>query len=172
MKKLVMTFAIVAFLIGGLSLNASAQKKVKATKSKVEITQDEKKLGKAQDEKKLGKAQDEKKIGKAQDEKKIGNAQGEKKIGNAQGEKKIGNAQGVANYDQMLKDFETNIDMYIVAYEKAMKGTADKNDFMTYQKKALALQAMLDKAKDKLNPNQVEQYIKLKAKLAEALRRK
>ena len=154
MKKLVMTFAIVAFLIGGLSLNASAQKKVKATKSKVEITQDEKKLGKAQDEKKLGKAQDEKKIGKAQDE------------------KKIGNAQGVANYDQMLKDFETNIDMYIVAYEKAMKGTADKNDFMTYQKKALALQAMLDKAKDKLNPNQVEQYIKLKAKLAEALRRK
>ena len=154
MKKLVMTFAIVAFLIGGLSLNASAQKKVKATKSKVEITQDEKKLGKAQDEKKIGKAQDE------------------KKIGNAQGEKKIGNAQGVANYDQMLKDFETNIDMYIAAYEKAMKGTADKNDFMTYQKKALALQAMLDKAKDKLNPNQVEQYIKLKAKLAEALRRK
>ena len=154
MKKLVMTFAIVAFLIGGLSLNASAQRKVKATKSKVEITQDEKKLGKAQDEKKIGKAQDE------------------KKIGNAQGEKKIGNAQGVANYDQMLKDFETNIDMYIAAYEKAMKGTADKNDFMTYQKKALALQAMLDKAKDKLNPNQVEQYIKLKAKLAEALRRK
>ena len=156
MKKLVMTFAIVAFLIGGLSLNASAQsKKVKATeKAKVENTQDVKKLGKAQDEKKLGKAQDE------------------KKIGNAQGEKKIGNAQGVANYDQMLKDFETNIDMYIAAYEKAMKGTADKNDFMTYQKKALALQAMLDKAKDKLNPNQVEQYIKLKAKLAEALRRK
>ena len=165
MKKLVMTFAIVAFLIGGLSLNASAQsKKVKATeKAKVENTQDVKKLGKAQDEKKLGKAQDEKKLGKAQDE---------KKIGNAQGEKKIGNAQGVANYDQMLKDFETNIDMYIAAYEKAMKGTADKNDFMTYQKKALALQAMLDKAKDKLNPNQVEQYIKLKAKLAEALRRK
>ena len=156
MKKLVMTFAIVAFLIGGLSLNASAQsKKVKATeKAKVENTQDVKKLGKAQDEKKIGKAQDE------------------KKIGNAQGEKKIGNAQGVANYDQMLKDFETNIDMYIAAYEKAMKGTADKNDFMTYQKKALALQAMLDKAKDKLNPNQVEQYIKLKAKLAEALRRK
>lgn len=155
MKKLVMTFAIVAFLIGGLSLNASAQGKVKATKkAKVENTQDEKKLGKAQDEKKLGKAQDEKKIGKAQDE------------------KKIGNAQGVANYDQMLKDFETNIDMYIAAYEKAMKGTADKNDFMTYQKKALALQAMLDKAKDKLNPNQVEQYIKLKAKLAEALKRK
>lgn len=146
MKKLVMTFAIVAFLIGGLSLNASAQGKVKATKkAKVENTQDEKKLGKAQDEKKLGKAQDE---------------------------KKIGNAQGVANYDQMLKDFETNIDMYIAAYEKAMKGTADKNDFMTYQKKALALQAMLDKAKDKLNPNQVEQYIKLKAKLAEALKRK
>ncbi len=146
MKKLVMTFAIVAFLIGGLSLNASAQGKVKATKkAKVENTQDEKKLGKAQDEKKIGKAQDE---------------------------KKIGNAQGVANYDQMLKDFETNIDMYIAAYEKAMKGTADKNDFMTYQKKALALQAMLDKAKDKLNPNQVEQYIKLKAKLAEALKRK
>ena len=133
-----MTFAIVAFLIGGLSLNASAQsKKVKATeKAKVENTQDVKKLGKAQDE------------------------------------KKVGNAQGAANYDQMLKDFETNIDKYIAAYEKAMKGTADKNDFMTYQKKALALQAMLDKAKDKLNPNQVEQYIKLKAKLAEALKRK
>ena len=133
-----MTFAIVAFLIGGLSLNASAQsKKVKATeKAKVENTQDEKKLG------------------------------------TAQNEKKVGNAQGAANYDQMLKDFETNIDKYIAAYEKAMKGTADKNDFMTYQKKALALQAMLDKAKDKLNPNQVEQYIKLKAKLAEALRRK
>ena len=72
----------------------------------------------------------------------------------------------------MLKDFETNIDKYIAAYEKAMKGTADKNDFMTYQKKALDLQAKLEKAKDKLNQNQVDQFLKLKAKLAEALKRK
>lgn len=126
MKKLVMTFAIVAFLIGGLTFNASAQSKTTKTKGQVVNTQNP----------------------------------------------KVGTNQTTTNYDQMLKDFETNIDKYIAAYEKAMKGTADKNDFMTYQKKALALQAMLDKAKDKLNPNQVEQYIKLKAKLAEALRRK
>ena len=121
-----MTFAIVAFLIGGLTFNASAQSKTTTTKGQVVNTQNP----------------------------------------------KVGTNQTTTNYDQMLKDFETNIDKYIAAYEKAMKGTADKNDFMTYQKKALDLQAKLEKAKDKLNQNQVDQFLKLKAKLAEALKRK
>lgn len=131
MKKLVMTFAIVAFLIGGLTLNASAQGKDKvSTNKKAKAT-----------------------------------------VETPQKPKVKGN-QTTPNYDQMLKDFETNIDKYIASYEKAMKGTADKNDFMTYQKKALDLQAKLEKAKDKLNQNQIDQFLKLKAKLAEALKRK
>ena len=122
MKKLVMTFAIVAFLIGGLSINANAQEK-KTTTSKA----------------------------------------------------KTETVQGKENYDQMLKDYETNINLYIEAYEKAMKAgntTSDKTSFMTYQKKALDLQAKLENAKDKLTKPQIDTFLKLKAKFAEALKRK
>lgn len=117
-----MTFAIVAFLIGGLSINANAQEK-KTTTSKA----------------------------------------------------KTETVQGKENYDQMLKDYETNINLYIEAYEKAMKAgntTSDKTSFMTYQKKALDLQAKLENAKDKLTKPQIDTFLKLKAKFAEALKRK
>ena len=123
MKKLVMTFAIVAFLIGGLSINANAQNKKPATTSKA----------------------------------------------------KTETVQGKENYDQMLKDYETNINLYIEAYEKAMKAgntTSDKTNFMTYQKKALDLQTKLEKAKDKMTQSQMDTFLKLKAKFAEALKRK
>ena len=123
MKKLVMTFAIVAFLIGGLSINANAQNKKPATTSKA----------------------------------------------------KTETVQGKENYDQMLKDYETNINLYIEAYEKAMKAgntTSDKTNFMTYQKKALDLQTKLEKAKDKMTQSQIDTFLKLKAKFAEALKRK
>ena len=121
-----MTFAIVAFLIGGLSINANAQNKkpTTASKAKTETVQ-----------------------------------------GNAQKE----------NYDKMLKDYETNINLYIDAYEKAMKAgntTGEKADFLTYQKKALDLQAKLEKAKDQLTKPQIDTFLRLKAKFAEALKRK
>lgn len=119
-----MTFAIVAFLIGGLSINANAQdKKPTTNKSKTETT------------------------------------------------------QGNENYEQMLKDYETNINLYIAAYDKAMKAgengvSSAKPDFMTYQKKALDLQAKLEKSKDKLTQAQIETFLKLKARFADALKRK
>lgn len=77
------------------------------------------------------------------------------------------------NYDQMLKDFETNINKYIENYEKALKGGSDsKVDYKTYLKKAQDLQSKLEKAKDKLNDSQIEMFLKLKDKLANALKRK
>ena len=39
MKKIIMTFAVMAFLIGGLTINSNAQEKKTVTKSKVETTQ-------------------------------------------------------------------------------------------------------------------------------------
>ena len=126
MKKLVMTLSIVAFLIGGLSLNANAQINSDKTQNK------------------------------------------------EQNKAKIEKPQTGENYDQMLKDYESYINKYIAYYEKAVsKGsTSEKNEFMTYQKKALDLQGKLEKAKDKLNQGQMDLFLRLKAKFAEALRRK
>ena len=81
--------------------------------------------------------------------------------------------QKAENYDQMLKDFETNINKYIENYEKALKGGSDaKVDYKTYLKKAQDLQGKLEKAKDKLTDSQIQMFTKLKDKLANALKRK
>lgn len=120
-----MTFAVMAFLIGGLTFNASAQDAKGKTKSKA----------------------------------------------------KVEKTQTEENYDQMLKDYEANVNKYIEAYEKALKGgdkTAEKNgtEYKTYLKKAQELEAKLEKAKDKLNRTQVEKFVKIKEKLAAALTKK
>ena len=117
-----MTFAIVAFLLGGLSINANAQEKEGVKKGvKVEKTTDQKTM----------------------------------------------------NYDKMLKDFEFNVNNYITTYDKALKdGTLDKSDYMTYLKKAQELQTQLEAAKGKLTKEQTEYFLRLKKKLADALKRK
>ena len=79
------------------------------------------------------------------------------------------------NYDQMLKDFETNINKYIENYEKALKASesdAKAPDWATPLKKAQDLQARLEKAKESLSKAQMEKFLKLKDKLANALKRK
>ena len=123
MKKLVMTFAIVAFLLGGFVSTAQAQgndtKSGKDAKNTKEIV--------------------------------------------------------VNNYDQMIKDFEINVNNYISTYEKALKdGTLDKSDYMTYLKKAQDLQTKLNNAMSagKLNKDQVEYFKRISKKLADALKRK
>ena len=131
-----MTFAIVAFLIGGLSLNANAQDKaVKKSKAKVE-NQDEKQ-----------KKQEEKKATKDQTNK-------------------------VVNYDQMLNDYEMNVDKYIEEYEKSLKGDTEKSNYAGYLKKAQDLEAKLLKAKEQLTRAQVDRFQKIQAKLAKALTKK
>lgn len=131
-----MTFAIVAFLIGGLSLNANAQDKaVKKSKAKVE-NQDEKQ-----------KKQEEKKATKDQTNK-------------------------VVNYDQMLNDYEMNVDKYIEEYEKSLKGDAEKANYAGYLKKAQDLEAKLLKAKEQLTRAQVDRFQKIQTKLAKALTKK
>lgn len=81
--------------------------------------------------------------------------------------------QKAENYDQMLKDFETNINKYIENYEKALKGGSDsKVDYKSYLKKAQDLQSKLEKAKESLSQSQMEMFLKLKDKLANALKRK
>lgn len=113
-----MTFAIVAFLIGGFTINASAQAPVK-TKAKTEKQSKTK----------------------------------------------------ADNYDKMLKDYESYINKYIAAYEKFLKGgnSNDKNDYMTYQKKALEIQGKLEKAKENLSKPQLELFEQLKARFDAAL---
>ena len=131
-----MTFAIVAFLIGGLSINANAQDNgVKKSKAKVE-NQDEKQ-----------KKQEEKKATKDQTNK-------------------------VVNYDQMLNDYEMNVDKYIEEYEKSLKGDTEKSNYAGYLKKAQDLEAKLLKAKEQLTRAQVDRFQKIQAKLAKALTKK
>ena len=121
-----MTLAIVAFLIGGLGINANAQNK--------------------------------KTLEKAPQENTAGNKE-------------------QPNYDKMLKDYEYNVNQYIAYYEKALSGdktaTSDKAPtFNTYLKKAQELEATLEKAKDKLNRTQISNFLRIKQKLADALKRK
>ncbi|MBO6024407.1 MAG: hypothetical protein J6P83_06085 [Bacteroidales bacterium] len=133
MKKLVMTFAIVAFLIGGLTINASAQ--VKAAK---------------------------------QDNKSTKQAKTEQKV-----ESKAVTGKEV-NYDQVIKDYEKNVDSFIKAYEKFLKDGSDENKkvFESYRDAALKLEGQLDKAKDKLNRTQVDNFKKIKARFAKAMAQK
>ena len=133
MKKLVMTFAIVAFLIGGLTINASAQ--VNTAK------------------------QAAKSATKATTEKKV--------------ESKAVTGQEV-NYDQLIKDYEKNVDSFIKAYEKFLKDGSDdsKKAYESYRDAALTLEGQLDKAKDKLNRTQVDNFKKIKAKFAKAMAQK
>ena len=134
MKKLVMTFAIVAFLIGGLTINASAQ--VKTAK---------------------------------QDNKSTKQAKTEQKV-----DSKAAAEKDVVNYDQMLKDYEKNVDSFIKAYEKFLKDGSDdsKKAYESYRDAALKLEGQLDNAKDKLNRTQVDNFKKIKAKFAKAMAQK
>lgn len=128
-----MTFAIVAFLIGGLTINASAQ--VKAAK---------------------------------QDNKSTKQAKTEQKV-----ESKAVTGKEV-NYDQVIKDYEKNVDSFIKAYEKFLKDGSDENKkvFESYRDAALKLEGQLDKAKDKLNRTQVDNFKKIKARFAKAMAQK
>lgn len=78
------------------------------------------------------------------------------------------------NYDQMIKDYEANVDKYIAAYEKALKaGTLDKaQDYPRFLKKAQELQTKLEAAKGKLTKAQLEAYERIKDKFTKALTRK
>lgn len=83
--------------------------------------------------------------------------------------------QKAENYDQMLKDYESYINKYIENYEKALKASetnAKSPDWATPLKKAQDLQARLEKAKESLSKAQMEKFLKLKDKLANALKRK
>ncbi len=152
MKKLVMTFAIVAFLFGGLSISANAQNKgeIKGNKLEKEMSGDSQKIQTQAGKEKLQVGQEKPQAGK----------------GKLQGKE--------VNYDKLIKEFENAVNNYISSYEKALKaGTLDKtDDYMNYLKKAQQLQAQLDKAKDKMSKPQQEQYLRIKDKLAQALRRK
>ena len=75
----------------------------------------------------------------------------------------------------MIKDYESYINKYIENYEKALKASetnAKAPDWATPLKKAQELQAKLEKAKESLTKAQMEKFLKLKDKLANALKRK
>ena len=120
-----MTFAIVAFLIGGFAINANAQEDNASKSKKTETT-----------------------------------------TNNNVTVQKV-------DYDQMLKDYETYINQYIEKYKQSLKeGTSSKVDWKTPLKKAQELQQKLENAKKDLNDKQIAKFVKLKEKLAEALKRK
>ena len=118
-----MTFALVAFMIGGFTISANAQDDSKKKKDKDEVSAT------------------------------------------------VDNAQAVVNYAQMLKDYESNINLYIEKYKESLKPNS-KADWKTPLKKAEALEKKLEKAKEELNDAQIAKFIKLKEKLAAALSRK
>ena len=214
-----MTFAIAAFLIGGLSFNANAQeedenakrekieaeeakkaeeakaaelKKAEEAKKAAELKQAEEakkaaELKKAEEAKKaaeLKKAEEAKKAleaKKAEEAKKAAEAKkaeeakkldAKKDANQEDSDKLTKKSPGKVDWGKKIKEYETYINKYIAAYEKAMKDKTSKNDYTTYQKKALTLQAEIEQNKDKLTQGQVDEYLKLKGILAEALKRK
>lgn len=127
-----MTFAIVAFLIGGFTINASAQVDKASNSSKKTET-------------------------KKTDNTVKSNSQTGQKV----------------DYEQVLKDYESYINKYIENYKQFLKeGDSSKIDWKTPLKKAQDLEKKLENAKKDLNDKQIEKFLKLKEKLADALKRK
>lgn len=169
MKKIVTTFALVAFLIGGFTITANAQEEndpnSKVKKVKVENADTKEVTTTNTNTVSIKDIKDTKDVKDAKDTK---SEEGNKVINLTPNNKEV-------NYDQMLKDFETNVDQYIAAYEKALNaGNFEGSEYQTYLKKAQDLQAQLEKAmKDKkLSKSQTDLFIRIKAKLADALRRR
>lgn len=150
-----MTFAIVAFLIGGLSINANAQD-VKVKKSKAKVENQDEKQKKAE---KQAAAEAEKKAAMDAEKKAAKKATKDQ-------------ANKVVNYDQMLNDYESNVDNYIKMYEASLKSGSDNSNYATYLKKAQDLEAKLTKAKEQLSRSQVDRFVKIQTKLAKALTKK
>lgn len=147
MKKLVMTFAMVAFLIGGLTLNANAQDRTNAkSKAAVENKKEEKKA--------------------TLEVKPQANKQANKQV----------KPQG--KVDQLLKEYETNVNGYINAYEKFLKADKTKDNsikpetYLKYMKRAQELENEIDLIKDKLKDEQLKKFEMLKEKFAKALTKK
>ena len=124
MKKLIMSFAIVALLMGGFAINANAQNNDKVVK-------------KAQTEKPKAPKDDPAKL---------------------------------------IKDYETNVNGYIKAYEEFVKGdktAKNKHDtYLNYMKKAQELEKRIEGMKDQLSKDQLNTFVKLKEKFAKALTQK
>ena len=202
-----MTFAIAAFLIGGLSFNANAQeedenakrekieaeeakkaeeakaaelKKAEEAKKAAELKQAEEakkaaELKKAEEAKKAleaKKAEEAKKAAEAKKAEEAKKLDAKKDANQEDSDKLTKKSPGKVDWGKKIKEYETYINKYIAAYEKAMKDKTSKNDYTTYQKKALTLQAEIEQNKDKLTQGQVDEYLKLKGILAEALKRK
>lgn len=147
MKKLVMTFAMVAFLIGGLTLNANAQDRTNAkSKAAVENKKEEKKA--------------------TLEVKPQANKQANKQV----------KPQG--KVDQLLKEYETNVNGYINAYEKFLKADKTKDNsikpetYLKYMKRAQELENEIDLIKDQLKDEQLKKFEMLKEKFAKALTKK
>lgn len=158
MKKLVMTFAMVAFLIGGLTLNANAQDRTNAkSKAAVENKKEEKKATlevkpQANKQAKSVKSEDKNKANKQ--------------------------VKPQGKVDQLLKEYETNVNGYINAYEKFLKADKTKDNsikpetYLKYMKRAQELENEIDLIKDQLKDEQLKKFEMLKEKFAKALTKK
>lgn len=170
MKKLVMTFAMVAFLIGGLTLNANAQDRTNAkSKAAVENKKEEKKATlevkpQANKQAKSVKSEDNNKANKQV-----------KPQDNNQSSKQV-KPQG--KVDQLLKEYETNVNGYINAYEKFLKADKTQDNsikpetYLKYMKRAQELENEIDLIKDQLKDEQLKKFEMLKEKFAKALTKK
>lgn len=182
MKKLVMTFAMVAFLIGGLTLNANAQDRTNAkSKAKVENKKEEKK---ATPEVKPQASKQENKAVKSEDKKQAkpvnseDNNKANKQVKPQDNNQSSKQVKPQSKVDQLLKEYETNVNGYINAYEKFLK--ADKNQdnsikpetYLKYMKRAQELENEIDLIKDQLKDEQLKKFEMLKGKFAKALTKK
>ena len=153
MKK-IMTLAIMALFIGGLTFSANAQIKTNRTTAPKQET-----VKKADKPNAL--TSEKKEAAKAEKQ-----AVEQKEL-----EKKQIKSE---DWNKQIKEFETVVDKCVSAYEKIQKNNdkSSKNDskeFDTYLQKAQNLKAKIEKGKPALDRTQVDRYNKACEKLSKVL---
>ena len=142
MKKIIMTFAVMAFLIGGLTINSNAQNndqdKKAASKAQVENVKEKKTENKAKFESAKDNVSQKLDIDKTLKEYTI-------------------------NVDKYIETYKAAL--------KGDK-SVNKNTYEGYKKTAQKLEGQLEKAKGDMNNSQIKIFEKAKAKFAEALTEK
>ena len=181
MKKLVMTFAMVAFLIGGLTLNANAQDRTNAkSKAAVENKKEEKKATpevkpQANKQAKSVKSEDKKQAKPVNSE---DNNKANKQVKPQDNNQSSKQVKPQSKVDQLLKEYETNVNGYINAYEKFLKADKTQDNsikpetYLKYMKRAQELENEIDLIKDQLKDEQQKKFEMLKEKFAKALTKK
>lgn len=74
------------------------------------------------------------------------------------------------DWDKLLNDYENYVNQYIAMYKKAMSGDATAmTEYVKLMEKAQKLADQLEKAEDDMTSAQIQRYLKITQKMANAL---